>query len=451
MATNDMMTSQRPDSVTHSKDAPLSRFLRGASWVFAGTVIAQAINIAGTLLVARFIGKLAFGQFGMIQSTALMFASIAGAGFGITATRFVSLYRSTNPDRAGRVLGMLTFTTACTGVLFAVALLTCSSSLAQHAFNASGLSTALSLGSLYVAFVTMNGFQLGALAGLEAFKESAFGSMVQAAFNAICVVLFAHLWGLYGAIVALNLSGLAGYLLLHKILADACRKRGINITYHSAWKEYSAFVSFGLPAAVAGIVGNIAIWGCYAITANASNGFKELGAISAANNLRQAILFVPGIVNRVMLPINCNQHGRRQPIREIILRQFYFTVIFAIIAALIMIVAAPYALRLSGKEFAGDNYVVILFLCVAVLEVAAASLGQVLVIRSRMWLQAANMALWGIVLFCVSFALMHSYRPAIAVGDGYLAAWIISIILYGICTYKLLSSKQSESLACEVL
>lgn len=416
----------------------LARLLHGSGWTLAGTVLAQGIALATTVLVARLIGKAAFGQFGMIQSTALTLAGIAGAGFGVTATRYVSLYRSTDPARAGRVLGMLTITAACTGSLFSIALLSLSPFIASHAFNSPALSITLSLGSPYVVFVTLNGFQLGALAGLEAFKESAFVAVVQAVFSTTSLLLCARHWGLNGAVAALSISGVFAYLLNNRVLAKCGVRHGLLITYKGAWKERSAFSSFGLPAGIAGIVGNIAIWSCYAITVNTVAGFKELGAISAANYLRQMILFVPSIVTRVALPINCNRHGEGQHVKSMIYRQFQFTIVFAVLVGLAMIISAPYVLKLFGKEFKGDNIIVILFSCAAVLEVASANLAQVLVIFKKLWYQVLAIMMWSVALFSVSYILMRFFRPSLAVGFGYVTAWTISVILYAVWARKLL-------------
>ena len=48
-------------------------------------------------MVARILGKGAFGQFALILSTAIAITSVAGLGLGVTATKYVSEYRTADP------------------------------------------------------------------------------------------------------------------------------------------------------------------------------------------------------------------------------------------------------------------------------------------------------------------------------------------------------------------
>jgi O-antigen/teichoic acid export membrane protein len=54
--------------------------------------------------VARVLGKVSFGEFGLIQATLGMAGMMAGLGLGATGTRFVAQYAATDPDRAGRMI-----------------------------------------------------------------------------------------------------------------------------------------------------------------------------------------------------------------------------------------------------------------------------------------------------------------------------------------------------------
>ena len=42
----------------------------------------------------------------MIQSTVGMFGVFAGFGLGLTATKHVAEFRQSDPDRAGRIIGL---------------------------------------------------------------------------------------------------------------------------------------------------------------------------------------------------------------------------------------------------------------------------------------------------------------------------------------------------------
>ena len=94
------------------KSSPLyRRFAKGVMWSFIGAVISQSLTLLASIPVARMLGANGYGELGIIQSTLAMFALFAGTSLGFTATKYVSELEETNPERAGKLIG-LTYDTA---------------------------------------------------------------------------------------------------------------------------------------------------------------------------------------------------------------------------------------------------------------------------------------------------------------------------------------------------
>jgi hypothetical protein len=83
-----------------------TRLSRGIFWSMAGSVISRGLMLCATVLVARMLGKTVYGELGMIQSTVGMFGVFAGFGLGLTATKHVAEFRQSDPERAGRIIGL---------------------------------------------------------------------------------------------------------------------------------------------------------------------------------------------------------------------------------------------------------------------------------------------------------------------------------------------------------
>lgn len=149
------------------------RMARGLFWSMAGTVISRALMLLATILVARLLGKIEYGELGMIQSTVGMFGVFAGFGLGLTATKYVAELRESDPLRVGRILSLSTFVACFTGGLMALALLFFAPWLAEHTINAPHLVSQLRISAIVLFFSALNGAQTGALAGFEAFKDIA--------------------------------------------------------------------------------------------------------------------------------------------------------------------------------------------------------------------------------------------------------------------------------------
>ena len=83
-----------------------SRRARGIFWTGTGAIISRALGLLGSIVIARILGREIFGVVGMFQSTINMFATFAVFGMNLTANKHVAEYRKSDPDRAGRIIGM---------------------------------------------------------------------------------------------------------------------------------------------------------------------------------------------------------------------------------------------------------------------------------------------------------------------------------------------------------
>ena len=87
---------------TRLESSPVGeRLLRGTFWSMAGTLISRALGLAAAILAARIIGKIVYGELGVIQSTVGMLGTLAGFGMGTTTSKFVAELRIKYSAKAG--------------------------------------------------------------------------------------------------------------------------------------------------------------------------------------------------------------------------------------------------------------------------------------------------------------------------------------------------------------
>ena len=157
------------------RTSPLgNRLARGTFWTVTGAVISRLLGLLGFVILARFLGKVPFGELGTIQTTVGMFGSFAGLGIGITATKYVAEWREMEPVRCGRVIGFSLGASLVGGTLAGLGLVLFGGWLAAHTLAAPQLAPLLRAGSALVVFSTLQGAYLGALSGFEAFKQVAW-------------------------------------------------------------------------------------------------------------------------------------------------------------------------------------------------------------------------------------------------------------------------------------
>src|SRR5207253_5943750 len=112
------------------------------------------------------------------QSTMLTMAAIAQLAMGSTATKYVAEFRSSDQAKTGHILGLCAVVSATAACIATLAMLASASWLAARTLQAPHLTPALMLAAGVVLFTVMNGYQMGALAGLESYRSLAQAGII---------------------------------------------------------------------------------------------------------------------------------------------------------------------------------------------------------------------------------------------------------------------------------
>jgi len=186
--------------------------------------------LLATIVVARILGKVRYGELGMIQSTVGMFAVLGGYGLGLTATKHVAELRRTDPARAGRILGMSAIMALLIGGVMAIGLFLFSPWLAEHTINAPHLAGVLRIGALILLVNALNGAQTGALSGFEGFRAMARVNLLVGLTSFPILIGGAYFGGVTGAAWALAVNIGFTWLLSHIALRHEARKFHVPVT-----------------------------------------------------------------------------------------------------------------------------------------------------------------------------------------------------------------------------
>src|SRR5215216_2707980 len=200
-------------SISEAQPTLGTRFVRGAWWSLLGMGAAQGLAVLASIVTARLLGKVTFGEFGMVTGTVGAFGMLAGLGLGLTATKFVAERRVTDPVRAGHILGLVVQVALISGGAVALLLFAIAPWLAAQTLNAPQLSDELRVGCLLLFLNTLDGVQTGSLAGLEAFKAATRVSIIRGLLTFPLAIAGVWFFGLMGAVVATVVVGATGWWL----------------------------------------------------------------------------------------------------------------------------------------------------------------------------------------------------------------------------------------------
>jgi len=167
-------------------------------------VIAQGANLAASVITARLLGREQFGEYGIVQSTVGMLGVFAGLGLGVTATRYVAEFRTSDPARAGRIVALGVLLLLSPGAAGDMSLRIRSGARRQDD-ECSLLGERTSHACVLLFFNALNGAQIGALSGFEAFPAIARINLGRGLIALPVTIAAVAIWRLPGAIWALPL------------------------------------------------------------------------------------------------------------------------------------------------------------------------------------------------------------------------------------------------------
>jgi O-antigen/teichoic acid export membrane protein len=385
------------------------RLASGAFWGLMGASISRGLGLLASILVARMLGKVGFGELGIIQNTAGMFGLFAGFGMGITATKHVAEFRGSDPRRAGRIIALSSIVAWTTGAIMTVALAISASWLAQHTLAAPHLSGVLRIGSLLLLLGAVCGAQTGALAGFEAFKRIAQINFYSG-LTAFPLMVGGVWWlGLEGAVWALVVSQAVNSLLNYLALRREAENASVHLDYAGCGYEFHVLWKFSLPAVLTGAISGPVYWLCSTLLVNRPDGYSEMGIYNAANQWFNALLFLPGVLGQAVLPMLAEQMGKDDHVRSarVLLLSTKMNGVAMLPVVFIGCLASPVIMASYGSSFRGAWPTLVVVLLTAGLIGIITPIGQTIVAGGRFWLGSIMNLGWAICFLVFTFLLLR--------------------------------------------
>jgi O-antigen/teichoic acid export membrane protein len=404
--------------------------------------VPRAITILASFILARILGQSGFGEYGVINSTVGMVSTFSGLGLGATIVKHLAEFKITDPQRAGRIYTLTTIVNWISALIYAIVFILLAPWLASKTLAAPHLAPMLQISAISLAMGTINSLQQNVLTGLEAFRTSAFITIITSTVQSIILVLAAYFWQLTGVISALAINSIIIAFAYFYAIKGERRKYNIRLLWFEAKYEWEVLIKFSLPAFLGGILVGPAFWGANAILANHENGYAELGIINAANQWQQVIQFIPGILGAALLPIMSEKFGSGDQIGSLKIMgkmmRIYALIVFP--AALILSLFSPLIMSGYGKSFESGYITLIITFFTAALLAVMAPVGQFIAASSKMWTGFLMNLGWAFCLISGSYLLVKFGAVGIA-GAKFIAYFVHSIWVFG---YVLFLKKKYE-------
>lgn len=405
------------------------RFARGITWNIIGAFFMQGSVFVTNIIIANILGKNTFGEFGMLQNTLVTVSGLAQMGMGVTATKYVAEFRLSDRAKAGRLLGLCASVSLIAAFAATLFIALGAPWLASVMFKAPHLAVALAISCGVIFFSVINGYQSGALAGLEAYGSIARAGMIHGAFHIIVCTLFAWGWGLEGILSGLVVSSGLRWYLFERTIKLVCAAQSIHIDRLHWWPlEKPVIAKFAVPASIIGFLSLSAAWLSQVMLVREHDGYAQMGVFSAAYNLRTLVVFLPSLMNNVGMSLLNNHIGDTsgQNYKKVFLMNITLTQSVVLVVGLIVFSFAPWLLSAFGKDFIAGAPVLRILVFSAIAESCTMALYQVVQSQEKMWISffLINVPM-NIVLITSAYFTIPEYMAS-GLASAYTAAWCIA-------------------------
>lgn len=327
-----------------------NQLLKDSFWSLTGNVIGRGLALLAGILVARFLGKEIYGEYGIIRNTILTIGVFSTFGLGYTATKFIAEYKNDFPEKIPIFIKYANKITFGTSGFMAILLFLFSDFVAIEWLEAEQLGFPLKLLAILIIFNAITTTQIGILSGFGRFKEIAKINAVIGVATFILSVVLTYFYKLNGALVTLLIVQILNCLLNYIVV-----KKEIRPFKNSKEKDpqlMSRILQFSTPIALQEATYSITSWLSSLLLIRLGT-FGDLGLYTAAIQWNSIVLFIPGILRNVVLSHlsekNNDSLAHNKILKQTILINFGTTAILSIIVIIFSNVLA----KSYGDSFQG--------------------------------------------------------------------------------------------------
>ena len=333
------------------------------------------------------MGSDGFGELGIIQSTVAMFQVFAGLGLGLTVTKYVAEFRTKDPSKVGRIIGLSQLMTLGSGTLISVLFYALAPWLAKNILIAPHLEWLFKVGALMLMLGTLTSTQIGILAGLEAFRAIAWVNLITGILSLPILIIGTYWKGLEGATWGLVATLSVNWLMNFMKLKFEIKRAGAQVRIRGCKGEWSMLWKFGLPAALSSIMITPAYWMGNAILVNQQNGYAALGIFTAADKWRLLLIFVPTSLSSFFFSSLSNLYGveSEKYFKKYLRISFLVNTITVLPASLVLIIFSGSAMSAYGTDYQVGWQTLIILAVSANFVVLNNYFAQILVSTGLIW------------------------------------------------------------------
>jgi O-antigen/teichoic acid export membrane protein len=275
--------------------------------------------------------------------------------------------------------------------------------------------------------IALGSAQSGTLSGLEAFKRLAQINFWSGFVRLPVLVVGVWKWGLLGAIWALVIDQAVLLGLSYWGVRKEAARSGLLFTIKNLWSESGLIWRFSVPALLTGILYGPTHWVCNALLVNHRDGYAQMGQFNAANQWFWALLFLPGVLGQVALPMLCERLGQNNTFdtRRVMIMSVKINAMVTIPLVVCGSLVSPFIMGLYGVEFREGWPTMVAVLLTGGLIAVQMPIAQTISAVGRMWVLSIMNLAWATCFVGLTWLLVGWGWGALGLAVARLASHVL--------------------------
>jgi len=404
------------------------KIFKGIFWSFLGTFISKGLMLIAFIIIARIISIEEYGQISIIRNTITTFAVFGVMSFGVTATKYLAIYKKNNLIRAERILTFTRGFVIVFSVLISTYIFIFSDYISENMLNNKLLSYDLKLSSFIIFFTSLNAYQNGLLAGLEEFKKISFINILNGLLTFPILIISAYYYQVHGIVIGLFIVSFSIWIMSAYYVKQSLIKNSLKYRFDSFYKEFKIIKDFTLPSFLSGLSIAPAILIVNSTLAHQENGYYQLGIFNAAYFLSIITSTLNGVIGQVVYPYAMQQFKKENKSFE------YFNIISPWIIGIILnlpliifpeIVAIAFGSKYATVDF---KHTIILVALFSIIIAHRQGIARNFAAANLMWWSVIGNIFWAIIL--ISSTMFFVKMGSIGLGISFFIAYFLNTILF---------------------
>ncbi|MCH5219103.1 MAG: oligosaccharide flippase family protein [Muribaculaceae bacterium] len=272
-----------------------SQLFKDSFWAVFGNGVGNGILLISGIIIARFLGRDLYGEYGFVKTTMLYLGTFATLGLGTTSTKFIAKAVKNNSNDTKSLIDDSISISLLSSSIIAAVLIIFASPLARFLENPE-MSFPIRILGIVIVFRSLQLTQSGILAGYSKFNIIAKNNIISSVLLLILASFLTYYFGLIGALVSLASSqGLICILNLFYIIK--LKNTLINQLYI---KQKKNLIKFSIPIALQDISYTLTQWGGTIIITKYST-IGQLGILNVTLQWNSIVLLIPSLLVNVIL------------------------------------------------------------------------------------------------------------------------------------------------------